>query len=96
MKQRIRGLVSLHEIPFPLTAYKGKKAIVHIMPKEEEREKWGGGVTKISPKYIVVFYVSLVLLGIAAAPPVTSHHLFYFLCLFGDEVKKAARSGRKK
>lgn len=95
MKQRIRGLVSLHEIPFPLMAYKGKKAIVHITPKEEERQKRGGG-TKISPKYIVVFYVSLVLLGIAAVPPVTSHHLFYFLCLFGDEVKEAVRSGRKK
>lgn len=38
MKQRIRGLVSLHEIPFPLASYKGKKAIVHIVQKEEERE----------------------------------------------------------
>ena len=36
MKQRIRGLVSLHEIPFPIASYKGKEAIVHIIQKEED------------------------------------------------------------
>lgn len=50
MKQRIRGLVSLHEIPFPPASYKGKEAIVHIVQrkrKKREREpsttgEWGG------------------------------------------------------
>lgn len=40
MKQRIRGLVSLHEIPFPPASYKGKKAIVHIVQRKRRR---GGG-----------------------------------------------------
>lgn len=37
MKQRIRGLVSLHEIPFPPASYKGKEAIVHIVQRKRKR-----------------------------------------------------------
>lgn len=44
MKRRIRGLVSLREIPFPLVPYKGKKAIVHIIQNEEEMETWWGNM----------------------------------------------------
>lgn len=56
MKQRIRGLVSLHEIPFPLAPYKGKKAIVHIIQTEEERERRRDGEDcKNLTEYIIVF-----------------------------------------
>lgn len=43
MKQRIRGLVSLHEIPFPPASYKGKEAIVHIVQRKRRRGRRGGG-----------------------------------------------------
>lgn len=46
MKQRIRGLVSLHEIPFPPASYKGKEAIVHIVQRKRKRgshRRRGGG-----------------------------------------------------
>lgn len=44
MKQRIRGLVSLHEIPFPPASYKGKEAIVHIVRRGSRRRRRGWGV----------------------------------------------------
>lgn len=41
MKQRIRGLVSLHEIPFLLAPYKRRRAIVCVVQKEEEMKTRG-------------------------------------------------------
>lgn len=83
MKQRIRGLVSLHEIPFPLAPYKGKKAIVHIIQTAEERETWGKGgemgrIAKISRNTLLLFMFPPCCS--AWLPPNLWHHIHTVSC----------------
>ncbi len=91
--------------PFPLAPYKGKKAIVHIIQNEEEREAWRGemeGGCRNLTQSIVVFYVSPALLCMAAAPPVTSHLsiqeavLLLFFSFFPCLAKRERREGREE
>lgn len=99
MKQRIRGLVSLHEIPFSSRALQREEGNwPHYTKREGEGGVWGdwggrwkggGGKKKLS-EYFAVFHISslsTVPLSMAATPPVTSHiaiqEVFLGLPFFG-------------
>ena len=101
MKQRIRGLVSLHEIPFSSCALQRKDG---NCPHYTNRGREGRGemgemeaFCKNLYESIVVFDVSPTLLCMAAAPPVTSHlsiqEAVLFLSLFGKEEEEGGRGG---
>lgn len=102
MKQRIRGLVSLHEIPFSSRALQREEGNwPHYTKREGEGGvcgdwggRWkGGGKKKLSE--FAVFHISslsTVPLSMAATPPVTSHiaiqEVFFRFAVFwqGEEV----------
>lgn len=76
MKQRIRGLVSLHEIPFLLAPYKRRTAIVHVVQKEMktwEKGRWCWRTAEISLNTVVV---------VLFRHPATSHSSVGFFFFF--------------
>lgn len=102
MKQRIRGLVSLHEIPFSSCALQREEGNwPHYTKRGRDGGVGGGGGRQRGIAKILLdlsfFMFPLALLCVAATTPVTSHlstqeaFLSPFLTLFG----KRGREGRE-
>lgn len=104
MKQRIRGLVSLHEIPFSSCALQREEGNwPHYTKRGRDGGVGGGGERQRGIAKILLdlsfFMFPLALLCIAAASPVTSHlsiqeALFLpFLSLFGRRGREERGAG---